>query len=67
MNLFRRFKPHTGKGTYRLTVVFEREHSEDDDIANDAERTLTAQLRAELQEAYDCGHIAGHFNIVSVK
>lgn len=55
------------EGSYTLTVKFRREHGEDDEIAADAGRTLAAQLRAELQEAYDCGHIAGHFEIVSVR
>ena len=61
------FKPERGVGTYRLWVLFERQHDEDDDIAADAKRSLGDQLRAELQEAYDCGHIAGHYKIASVE
>lgn len=66
MKFLRKSKPEYGTGAYRLVVTFDREHSEDDEIAADANRTLAEQLRAELQEAYDCGHIAGHFQIVSV-
>ena len=52
--------------SYCIVGVFERFRSEDDDICAETGRTPIAQLAAELQEAYDDGHIAGLFQLVQL-
>ena len=50
----------------RYTVIFERELGDEDgqnylDVTD--ESSAIQQLRDEIQEAFDEGHIAGNFNI----
>jgi hypothetical protein len=57
---------------YTITVRFTRYHSDDDEIISRSNpgrgvtpETMREQLARELQEAYNHGFLAGHFEVLN--